>query len=439
MAHVASNGGGDALVAREFDAKKRKAMADSGTAMPDGSFPIANVEDLRNAIQAIGRAKDPDAAKRHIRKRARALGAENLIPDSWTASGEPEDLVAAPAVNTHDAPGWITNPRETQRLRDYWTRGEGAAKIRWGQGGDFDRCRKQLAKYVLNPEHLAGTCANLHYVALGFWPSTHAKMTRAALEGDPVTAAFTAAADLDEELPPIEWFQAPPLTAATPVTITDDDEFTAHLATWDTCHVGISGGCTTPPHSNHDYAYFRTGEILTAGGPVSVGQITMDTGHAGTDLGPTETVSHYDNTGTVVADVAAGEDEHGIWIHGMLRPGITPEQRRALRAASLSGDWRRIAGNLELVAALAVNVPGFPIPRPQLAASAAGVETALVAAAVVTTDPNAIDVDRIAIAVVDRLDARERRVVNSARVATLRSLVNTERVSELVAAMEAAP
>ena len=44
--------------------------------MPDGSFPIANVEDLKNAIQSIGRAKDPDAAKAHIKKRARDLGHE---------------------------------------------------------------------------------------------------------------------------------------------------------------------------------------------------------------------------------------------------------------------------------------------------------------------------------------------------------------------------
>jgi hypothetical protein len=34
---------------------------------------------------------------------------------------------------------------------------------------------------------------------------------------------------------------------------------------------------------------------------------------------------------------------------------------RTVRAASLSGGWRQIDGNLELVAALAVNFPGFPI------------------------------------------------------------------------------
>ena len=44
-----------------------------------------------------------------------------------------------------------------------------------------------------------------------------------------------------------------------------------------------------------------------------------------------------------------------------------------MRAAPLSGDWRRIGGNLEMVAALHVNTAGFPIPR-MLAASLEGRE-----------------------------------------------------------------
>lgn len=68
---------------REFSEDERKRLAGEGKAMPDGSFPIVTEEDLRNAIQAIGRAKDPEAAKRHIRKRARALDLEELIPEEW--------------------------------------------------------------------------------------------------------------------------------------------------------------------------------------------------------------------------------------------------------------------------------------------------------------------------------------------------------------------
>jgi len=61
--------------------------------MPDGSFPIKTVKDLKNAIQAFGRAKDPAKAKAHIKARAKALGKEDLIPDNW--KGADADLVKA--------------------------------------------------------------------------------------------------------------------------------------------------------------------------------------------------------------------------------------------------------------------------------------------------------------------------------------------------------
>lgn len=69
--------------ARTFNSKQRKGAAKSGNALPDGSFPIENVQDLKNAIRAIGRAKDPAAAKAHIKKRASVLGQSALIPDDW--------------------------------------------------------------------------------------------------------------------------------------------------------------------------------------------------------------------------------------------------------------------------------------------------------------------------------------------------------------------
>jgi hypothetical protein len=45
---------------------------------------------------------------------------------------------------------------------------------------------------------------------------------------------------------------------------------------------------------------------------------------------------------------------------------------RVMRATPLSGDWRRIGGNLEMVAALHVNTAGFPIPRAFTASAADG-------------------------------------------------------------------
>lgn len=68
---------------RAYSEESRSEMAKRGMALPDGSYPIKDVADLRNAIQAYGRAKDKEAAKAHIIKRAMALGAEDLIPENW--------------------------------------------------------------------------------------------------------------------------------------------------------------------------------------------------------------------------------------------------------------------------------------------------------------------------------------------------------------------
>ena len=54
------------------------------------------------------------------------------------------------------------------RLRRYWTRGPGAAKIKWGAPGDFKRCVRQLRKYV--GPGAEGLCNVYHRSALGAPP-----------------------------------------------------------------------------------------------------------------------------------------------------------------------------------------------------------------------------------------------------------------------------
>jgi len=68
---------------RAYNEESRMEMAKRGHALPDGSYPIKDEADLRNAIQAYGRAKDKDATKAHIIKRAMSLGKEDLIPENW--------------------------------------------------------------------------------------------------------------------------------------------------------------------------------------------------------------------------------------------------------------------------------------------------------------------------------------------------------------------
>ena len=68
---------------RVFSDEQREKLAKGGEAMKDGSFPIVNKKDLRNAIHSIGRSKNPKATKAHIKKRAKELGATDLLPENW--------------------------------------------------------------------------------------------------------------------------------------------------------------------------------------------------------------------------------------------------------------------------------------------------------------------------------------------------------------------
>lgn len=189
--------------------------------------------------------------------------------------------------------------------------------------------------------------------------------------------------------PPEAWFKDPALPGPTALVVEDDGRVYGHIAAWGTCHIGQIGKCVEPPTSPSNYAYFRTGALRTAEGTsVAVGHLTMGTGHAGPRDSANAAAEHYDNTGTVFADVAAGEDAYGIWVAGSLRPGISAEQVRVARSAPISGDWRTIRGSLELVGALAVNVPGFPVPRPQ-GLLASGEVRSLQASGVVAHDDSA--------------------------------------------------
>jgi hypothetical protein len=128
--------------------------------------------------------------------------------------------------------------------------------------------------------------------------------------------------------------------------------------------------------------------------------------HAPDRMNWRKATEHYDTTSAVVADLACGEDDHGVWVAGALRDGVSEEQKRELMAAGkLSGDWREVvrgSKELELVAALAVNVGGFPVPNVQIAASEGRI-VSLVAAGIVEDDP----IGEIAVEVVTRIEAMQ--------------------------------
>lgn len=196
---------------------------------------------------------------------------------------------------------------------------------------------------------------------------------------EPVTASARVT-ELDEVRPPREWFNNPKLSVLTPIVTTDAGRIYGHAAPWGECHIGMPDVCVTAPFED-SHPYYLTGEVVCDDGTrVAVGQITVGTGHASPFASASRAVEHYDNTGAAVADVVVGNDDHGIWVAGAIRPGTDPRRVRELRAAGeVSGDWRRIGGQLRLVGLLAVNVPGFPVPKTR-ARVASGAMQALVAA-----------------------------------------------------------
>jgi hypothetical protein len=183
-------------VKRDFTQGQRQAAADDGHALSDGSYPIKNVEDLKNAISAYGRCPEGKrtALRRLIMRRAFDLGVPEKIPDAWKkdqgkgkkASG---GLVSGPVpALEHPAPyivpaGWAaavkagapgvadtpSDERSARQLIHWYEHGEGAAEIRWGEDGDFMRCVRIAGKHM-DPERAKGFCSNRHHGALGVWP-----------------------------------------------------------------------------------------------------------------------------------------------------------------------------------------------------------------------------------------------------------------------------
>jgi hypothetical protein len=114
-----------AVLKAKYDADDLKRMAASGAAMANESYPIADREDLNRAVRAVGRGgAEHDAIRRHVIARAKALGAQSEIPDTWNADGSLKgdvtketsmdddalDPMTALAEPDGDAPGMDTDP-----------------------------------------------------------------------------------------------------------------------------------------------------------------------------------------------------------------------------------------------------------------------------------------------------------------------------------------
>lgn len=227
---------GNDVLKREFSSKEREAAASSGAAMPDGSFPIKNKDDLKNAVRAYGRAKNKAKAKAHIIARAHALKCTDCLPDGWVnkpkaaTTDEPNTTTAINAIDADAVLKFLNGEELPADVRDtiekglYATQGlcqafeairgaqrsmisEGVAENDDGDGAIAARLgliAKELASIIAEKAEHEGaeavdlTDADDRWVRQLIEQSAKAgevDMTKAALTPDQVKAVAAAARD----------------------------------------------------------------------------------------------------------------------------------------------------------------------------------------------------------------------------------------------------
>lgn len=338
-------------------------IAKEGVRTVDGREFSAGAIDWRELPIPLMSIRSNDPTGRGGHKSSRAVGA---ITEIWREDSEE-------GFGTVYGKGYFSSDEEGQDTKRLIAEG-----VLSGVSADVGGA---VVEELVADEEFGGTVKYIHkgtIVAVTALPIPAFDGTKVSVvHKDELAEAVVASAAGWE--PKSEWFANPGFTEPTPITVTADGQIKGHAALWGTCHVGYKDRCVTPPRSRTNYEFFNTGQVLTADGEtVNVGRLTAGTGHASIEFGAQPAVEHYDNTGHQAGYVHAGEDEHGIWFAGAVSPQATPEQIATLRASMVSGDWRKIGQSLELVGILAVNTPGFPVPRAR-AGLIAGAQVSLIA------------------------------------------------------------
>lgn len=118
----------------------RKALAKQGAALPDGSFPTPNADFLERAVRSIGRApaeKRP-ALKTYLRKRAKALGRNDLLKSGALALSNDEQSAVELAGAVVTPPNLVPGAKNKLTAKGPAPAVKGDTPGKRDADGDFD-------------------------------------------------------------------------------------------------------------------------------------------------------------------------------------------------------------------------------------------------------------------------------------------------------------
>ena len=138
---------------------------------------VAWAESLPEGAEAamVSEWPDADLDTESLYSQSAAEMAADIFGDDGDGGGggapaPTEPPTPAPA-EAKAAGGADRNRGGAEKLRRYWVRGEGAAKIGWGTPGDWSRCVALLTEHM--GARAKGYCNLRHHDALGYYPGEH--------------------------------------------------------------------------------------------------------------------------------------------------------------------------------------------------------------------------------------------------------------------------